>query len=329
MLSFASFLVLTFGFIPSAAANFQPLDIHVFSVSEIAFPGLTLRSQATGFNFDLEKALPPASNTHGPPSPVGSNSTCAQYHGPGNECTADMESVDVLYEDCGSAFTICRCSDATMTMDTAVDRLGRIPVGLRRFVGDVMVFGGVTHAYTDLSTGGLHLFGESAMDTWVHEAAHAFDYADPSSPKSGSVNWLNALSEDSCATDDYALTNRVEAFAQTSVMKIYMLLHSGHMPSGFQSACMQNQLGFIATLPAFNPSRLFGNTCHIEDSSRGVRRKTGPLVLDATKTFQTVPLDPPAPLKTSAASVNSSASKWNWSRILVVLSTFSIAIGFP
>lgn len=226
MLAFSSFLVLTLGFISSAAANFQPLDIHVFAVSEVPFPGLTLRSQATGFNFDLEKALPPASNTHGPPSPVASNSTCAEYHGPGNECTADMETVDVLYEDCGSTFTICRCSDANMTMDTAVDRLGRVPIGLRRFVGDVMILGGVTHAYTNLSTGGLHFFGEAAMDTWVHEvcphvvgcsrfahdeqATHAFDYAVPNSPKSGSVNWLNALSQDSCATDDYALTNRVE-----------------------------------------------------------------------------------------------------------------------
>ncbi|KAJ7107070.1 hypothetical protein C8R44DRAFT_805204 [Mycena epipterygia] len=46
----------------------------------------------------------------------------------------------VDYEDFGDPFTVYRCDNANMTMDTIVDRLGRVPVGLRRFVATVVIF---------------------------------------------------------------------------------------------------------------------------------------------------------------------------------------------
>ncbi|KAJ7493642.1 hypothetical protein FB451DRAFT_446983 [Mycena latifolia] len=149
-----------------------------------------------------------------------------------------------------------------MTLDTAVDCLACVPIGLRRFIG---IFGGGTHAYTDLASGDIHLFGDCRTDTWIHEASHAFDFAVWNSSHSSSARWNNALSRDSCATDDCALTNRVEAFAPASIMNIYMLLHSRHTPVGFQSSCMSNQLAFLNALSLYNDTRLFGNTCAIND----------------------------------------------------------------
>ncbi|KAJ7471084.1 hypothetical protein FB451DRAFT_1399830 [Mycena latifolia] len=272
MLHFASFFGFPLCFVLFAihtpvTANFQLPNLDLFT--EVAFPKLTLHPQADAFDFDLETALPPASSSL---VPLGALPTaCAPYEGPGNECTTGMAATAVTFEDCGAAFTVCRCADAVMTMNTVVDRLGRVPVGLRRFLGTVLVLGGQTHAYTNLTTGDVHLFGDCAMDTWVHETAHAFDYAVPTAPHSNSVGWEKATLQDSCVPDDYALTNQVEDFAQMTVIKTYMLLHSGNLPPGFQSACMQNQLRFLSTLSLFNATSLFGNTCAIDDEMPGAR----------------------------------------------------------
>ncbi|KAJ7680037.1 hypothetical protein B0H17DRAFT_1206185 [Mycena rosella] len=242
MLSTASFFGLLcfvfFALLTPATANFQLPNLHVFS--EVSFPKLSLHAQEHNFDsFDLEDALSPASSTS---VALALPNACAAYEGPGNECTAGMTATAVTYEDCGNTFSVCRCADANMTMDTVVDRLGRVPVGLRRFLGTVMVLGGETQAYTNLTNGDIHFFGDCQMDTWIHEAAHTFDYAIPNTPHSNSVGWENATLQDSCAPDDYALTNQVEDFAQMTVINIYMLLHNGNLPLGFQAACMQNQL---------------------------------------------------------------------------------------
>jgi hypothetical protein len=60
-------------------------------------------------------------------------------------------------------------------------------------------------------------------------------------------------------------------FAQMSVMKIYMLLHDGHLPPGFRADCMSHQLDFMATLALYEAPSLFGNTCAIKDGAAGVR----------------------------------------------------------
>ncbi|KAJ7107061.1 hypothetical protein C8R44DRAFT_637974 [Mycena epipterygia] len=273
MLSFASFFItITFLFCVAftpAAAHFQLPNLELFT--EIALPSLTLRPQFPAFNFDLEKALPPARSTLTPVSVLPT--ACAAYQGPGNdsECASGMAATAVTFEDCGSTFSVCRCPDANMTLETAVDRLARVPVGLRRFVGTVFVLGGETRAYTNLTTADIHFFGDCAMDTWIHEATHAFDYSVPTFPHSNSVGWEKATLQDTCVPDNYSLTNQVEDFAQMGVLKIYSLLHNGTLPPGFQSSCMQNQLNFMHTLPLYNATTLFGNTCDIEDGSLGVR----------------------------------------------------------
>ena len=56
-----------------------------------------------------------------------------------------------------------------------------------------------------------------------------------------------------------------------SVMKVYILLHNGNLPPGFSADCMSHQLDFLETLPEYNVTNLFGNTCHIQDGAVGVR----------------------------------------------------------
>jgi hypothetical protein len=129
-----------------------------------SLPPLTLRPQQPNFSFDLTSALPPAyitlSQDYDPPPP-SCNAT--------SECSAGMTVLSVYFEDCGDPFTVCRCGDATMSMDTVLDRLGRVPVGLRRYMGVMVVLAGTEpHAFT-LTNGDIHLFGDCAMDTWVHE----------------------------------------------------------------------------------------------------------------------------------------------------------------
>ncbi|KAJ7830407.1 hypothetical protein B0H14DRAFT_3872619 [Mycena olivaceomarginata] len=185
---------------------------------------------------------------------------CAEYVG-GPECLSSMTATAVTYEDCGDAFTVCRRPP------------GSRAVGLRRFVGTVFVLeNNATRAYTNLSTGDIHLFGDCAMDTWIHEASHTFDFAFfPSFVPSNTTGWQQAIADDSCVPDSYSLRNRVEDFAQMSVLKIYMLLHNGHLPPGFESACLSHQLDFMGTLPLYNAQNLFGNTCAINDGSFGPR----------------------------------------------------------
>lgn len=60
----------------------------------------------------------------------------------------------------------------------------------------------------------------------------------------------------------YRLT---QDFAQVSVVKIYALSHSGSLPSGWAPDCMKNQLQFMDSLPLYNATTLFGNTCAIMD----------------------------------------------------------------
>ncbi|KAJ7030246.1 hypothetical protein C8F04DRAFT_735008 [Mycena alexandri] len=231
---------------------------------------LTLSPQQPDFtSFDLTSALQPAYATQS--TPIDLPATCSAYVGPDQECTSEMMAVSVLFEDCGDAFVVCRCADAEMTMDTVLDRFGRVPVGLRRYAGTIVIAAGPTgpYAYT-LTTGDTHFFGDCAMDTWVHELTHAFDFALPTL-QSSAPEWNAALTADTCVPDTYSLTNHVEDFAQVGVMIIYMRLYGGSLPSGFNSDCMSNQLAFMFGLALYDPGPLFGNNCDIIDGGPPAR----------------------------------------------------------
>ncbi|KAJ7030245.1 hypothetical protein C8F04DRAFT_1367631 [Mycena alexandri] len=212
---------------PHVAANLRLSNLDATLPS---LPPLTLNAQASGFGFDLYSALSPASSST-LTNLLDLPGVCAPFVGPEQECTThNMTATNITFEDCGDPFTVCRCSDATMSVDTIVDRLGRVPVGLRCYIGVVFALNGSTRpsAYT-LTTGDMHLRGNCEMDVWIHEASQSFDFA-PDTAHSSAPGWSEAIANDTCVLDIYSLTNEVEDFAQMSVMRIYMLLYNGHLP---------------------------------------------------------------------------------------------------
>ncbi|KAJ7112810.1 hypothetical protein C8R43DRAFT_133233 [Mycena crocata] len=239
------------------------------AIAELSLPPLTLEPQQHDFStFDLTDALQPAYITSASPptyinAPENLLTSCSAYVGPDQECTSNMTATSVRFEDCGADFIVCRCADAEMSMATALERFGRVPVGLRRYAGTIVILSdSLPHAYT-LTTGDTHLFGDCEVDAWIHEMMHAFDFA-VDAKQSDAAGWDAALAADSCVPDAYSTINRVEDFAQVGVLKIYSLLY-GTLPPGFSADCMANQLGFMNTFALFDPGPLFGNNCDIID----------------------------------------------------------------
>jgi len=262
---------------------------------------LTLKAQQDSFTFDLSTALVLPTSTVQPLQQVPPN--CATYNSLQSECPTYFEAVNVTYDDCGDAWTVCRCSTANMTMDTAVERLGRIPVGLRRYVATVVVApDDKTHAYT-LTSGDLHMFGDTQVDSWVHEAAHAYDWA-TGTPHSGTPEWQTAIDSDTCVPDTYSATSAGEDFAQMTVMKVYSLIHGNSLPEGWSLDCMSHQMDYMNGLPAFNKAELFGNTCAIAGSDPSSRHSAPPPVTP-TRVQPDFPaqVQPNSPLKSSLTSV--------------------------
>ncbi|KAJ7584060.1 hypothetical protein C8J56DRAFT_863494 [Mycena floridula] len=180
---------------------------------------------------------------------------CAAYTGPDKECTATMVATNVTYDDCGAPYTVCRCSDAQVSILDAMDTLGKVPIGLRRYFGTIMVMSGPVGAYTFPLSGEAHFFGDCGVNTWIHEVRRSIFSYDVGGA------WAQAVAADTCVPDAYAQNNIVEDFAQVSVLKIYLLLNNNQMPTGFEAACMSNQLAVVNGLTLYDNSTMFGNTC--------------------------------------------------------------------
>ncbi|KAJ6578143.1 hypothetical protein B0H19DRAFT_1253420 [Mycena capillaripes] len=130
-----------------------------------------------------------------------------------------------------------------MSMDIVLDRLGRVSIGLRCYVGGTVVLNDAEpHAYT-LANGDIHLLWDCAMDTGIHESGHSFGFA-TATPQS-----------------------KVEDFPQMKIKQTYMLLYNGHLPPGFRADCMSHQLDLLGAVP-LRPLR---NTCRIVDGVPGTR----------------------------------------------------------
>jgi hypothetical protein len=130
---------------------------------------LSQRAQLDGLTFDLPNLPHPTSSVKKVNDVPGD---CQAYLGDGKECASTMAVVSVQYEDCGDPWTICRCDDANISMDDAVQALSRVPIGLRRHVGTVMVMpDDSTHAYTWPDSGEIHFFGQPSQRTWIHEVS--------------------------------------------------------------------------------------------------------------------------------------------------------------
>ncbi|KAG6829008.1 hypothetical protein H0H92_005985 [Tricholoma furcatifolium] len=259
----SSFLAAPLRFRQRDATTPTPVATPAPTVTESA---LNLTAQQDSFTFDLGAVLDQANSavytlSQVPPS-------CAAYTP--SECPTAYQAVNVTYDDCGSPFTVCYCPTANMTLDTAVQRLGQVPVGLRRFIGTVVVSPDVeTHAYT-LTSGDIHMFGDTAVNTWVHESAHAYDWAS-GTPYSESTEWSQAIGNDTCVPDTYSTTDVSEDFAQMTVMKVYAMIHNNSLPEGWTLSCMSHQMQYMSSLPVFE-NGLFGDTCAISGAESSYSR---------------------------------------------------------
>lgn len=135
-------------------------------VAKLEARTLSNTPQTSGYStFDLLD-IPGPSRSYTTLSTVPS--ICAQYTGSGQECETTMQAFDVTLGDCGSTWTLCRCTNADIGLEEAMDHLARVPIGLRRNVGTVMIMPDTTaHAYT--LGGDIHYFGVCSQRTWIHE----------------------------------------------------------------------------------------------------------------------------------------------------------------
>ncbi|EIN06297.1 hypothetical protein PUNSTDRAFT_127630 [Punctularia strigosozonata HHB-11173 SS5] len=185
---------------------------------------------------------------------------CANLTGSGASCPSAMIGYSAGYDDCASPWTVCHCITSNITIIEAVEHLARIPVGLRRNIGTVMVFPGPMHTGTSFTVGrDMHFFGVCSQRAWIHNSVLVSD-----NDHSTSQGWLDAVDADSCVPDTPSQTNSTEDFAQTGVLEVYRLLH-GDLPLGFSADCMANQLAYVGNLSLFNKTTLFGGTCGIVD----------------------------------------------------------------
>ncbi|KAK0219221.1 hypothetical protein IW262DRAFT_1462873 [Armillaria fumosa] len=195
---------------------------------------LNLTAQASGLKFDIPDLIRPPSTTVSLPSIP---SSCTKYTGSNKECTANI------------------------TLDDATDALARVPVGLPRHVGTVMVMpGSSAHAYTYTNNGEIHFFGvqPANLDTRVYACC------------------LGSTGDKCCQRE--RITNLAEDLAQMSVVKVYSLLNNDTLPPGFTTDCMSNQWAFLDSLPLYNPETLFGGSCSFEPDNAKAQHNIAPTV---------------------------------------------------
>ncbi|KAL8660055.1 MAG: hypothetical protein Q9202_006821 [Teloschistes flavicans] len=143
----------------------------------------------------------------------------------------DVETYNVHYDDCSTAWVMCRHKSSPDPLINMIDLFGRLPVHTRQYVRHMIALpdpaGG--HAYN--SNGNIALFNriDGDLTVFIHESGHSLDllgaYADK--PLSSSANWLNNYNQDSAVPDPYAQTNQVENVAQNTVVDSYNLNVAG------------------------------------------------------------------------------------------------------
>ncbi|KAH7105314.1 hypothetical protein BKA62DRAFT_689303 [Auriculariales sp. MPI-PUGE-AT-0066] len=155
----------------------------------------------------------------------------------GDHCSADkIQAVSVKYNDCDVPWTLCRCDDANMSMDTMVDRFGSLPPGVRSYVGAALAVQADNPSAG--SSGDFITFnGECGVSVFLHEAGHSLDQG-----TSPSQEWTDALGQSSCVPDDYANSSPAEDFAQVEVVYYYQL-KKGSLPA--DPGCLQPQLNYM------------------------------------------------------------------------------------
>lgn len=168
MLRSIAVLLAALGAIPRSVSLWVTRDPAPLSPFLVDLP-----PQVPAFDFNLTSYLPIPSYTIVTTAHAGS-----QCYGDVDGCYGQPFAADVTYSDCGASWRLCICDLSQMTrpamsVEVAVERLGRVPIGLRRFVKKIYLLSpGMNQtepsAYT-LRNGVVVCFGDCQMETWIHE----------------------------------------------------------------------------------------------------------------------------------------------------------------
>ncbi|KAH8680729.1 hypothetical protein BX600DRAFT_504484 [Xylariales sp. PMI_506] len=152
----------------------------------------------------------------------------------------NVEAKDVYFDDCEEPWAICRYSNATESWDTIQTRFGRVPVGMRQFLANVLILpeglAKTVSAYTNSQklsqTYGAGYFKTGVM---LHEFSHILDLIalqaplgiPAGTPYSSTKYFLDAFNNDSAVPTDYSRTTLQELFADTGRWGTFGKMHAG------------------------------------------------------------------------------------------------------
>ncbi|KAJ6258505.1 hypothetical protein Dda_6548 [Drechslerella dactyloides] len=157
----------------------------------------------------------------------------------------DMEAYNVTYtQGCQEPWVFCRERTAQLSVESMASLFGRLPLHMRELVRHPIAVKDTScsaFSYTDI--GDILFKGDcSTPSVWIHETGHQMDAAlNLQNDESGSEQWMDAVSKDTCVPDDYANTNNIEDFAQVTVTALYQSIR-GYIPTSYHPGCFDNQL---------------------------------------------------------------------------------------
>lgn len=157
---------------------------------------------------------------------------------------SNLEVFNVAYADCSDKpWTVCRCTDAQLSVDQMVNAFGRVPPGVRSHVVHIFILDGSRPDGSVGKSGGSNndrfvIRGPIDDAAFAHESFHSVDKG-----FSSSSTFTDAYNADSCVPDDYANAAPPEDFAQLGVWLDYDI--NGIPISSYldkDQSCMRNQL---------------------------------------------------------------------------------------
>ncbi|KAL2127563.1 hypothetical protein VTI74DRAFT_10555 [Chaetomium olivicolor] len=157
---------------------------------------------------------------------------------------ADFEAVEAWYDDCDASWTICRHKKADESWDYILDTWGKIPVGLRQNVANIVIVARPAHsaisppkqldsAYARPEAAALMFSpGHFTPGIIIHETAHLLDILSPTlqsigTPYSLTQAWQSIVASDKAVPTEYSKSSWEENFADAVRWAISHMVHGG------------------------------------------------------------------------------------------------------
>ncbi|PVH81609.1 hypothetical protein DL98DRAFT_587225 [Cadophora sp. DSE1049] len=145
----------------------------------------------------------------------------------------DFEVFYVKYEDCFNGWAFCRHRNSPVSQATMVDVFGRIPVRERQWIQHVVAIPGPNSAYMSSAIVVFRGTATGSLGVFQHEIGHAVDFYKNGFQTSARTEWLDAIRQNTCVTDNYANTNAIEDFAQIGVVSLFANVNPGGLDPAF------------------------------------------------------------------------------------------------